>query len=763
MFPSLAVFQTHTASPARSRPALHSMGIIQQRSETYSTTFATTEEYFLSLRNAVNECILITIGEVALKLYPFIQKNNRTNGHALEYAAWKSGIGLHTGLEILVMRYPKPLNSSTSSNNHRFMLKLVNKEPASAYNKDDLWVISSTLEFSQSECVLCRSTWHGPSSQGTSEIDLISEQDNASMLKLSKSENILAVRLCNASSELLLVDRLDLLQHRAVSVKSIHCQQEPDLQRFQFPLQNFIANPTKRDPALLTYLLEDFTYASRVEEVYEDSVKEFSLNDDQSRMLRQTLDSVAGNCSKTAPITLCHGVFGAGKSFLLAVMIISLFRLFYPEESMSDEADSDADEKIEEGAKKNRNGTPRPIKILFSSNTNIAVDRVLISLKEMSFQKFVRVGSLRRISRSIYSHTVQLQNGSNDIEELQRILRDDSDLSDKEIEDIQDTIKRFKSQNSMRLLNDAFVVGTTCLGCHYSLANINDNNQLVFPIVILDECSQITEPMSLLPLAGFVCRRAILVGDPLQLPPTLPQASIKAPASGTIGLDITLFERLQRCGLDPVMLRTQYRCHPKISQIANSLFYSSQLQNGVTSLQRSPLHPSIPTVSFFNVSNGREKQSGSGSFYNDEECIAIVRELQKFVSICREDAEDLEAEDVGVISLYKLQASKISLAISNCTGLFFNNAVDGANSGRKKSKVTVSTVDAFQGGEKEIIFLSTVRSNNTGAGVGFTDEPRRLNVALTRARRHLIIFGHRETLSRSELWRSVLTQIDAVQ
>lgn len=66
----------------------------------------------------------------------------------------------------------------------------------------------------------------------------------------------------------------------------------------------------------------------------------------------------------------------------------------------------------------------------------------------------------------------------------------------------------------------------------------------------------------------------------------------------------------------------------------------------------------------------------------------------------------------------------------------------------------VSTVDAFQGGEREIILLSTVRAN--GKTVGFTDDPSRLNVALSRAKTHLIVFGHLPTLERSTTWRYVL-------
>ena len=98
----------------------------------------------------------------------------------------------------------------------------------------------------------------------------------------------------------------------------------------------------------------------------------------------------------------------------------------------------------------------------------------------------------------------------------------------------------------------------SCGSSLYPKVNDDDDQEPVeinFPLVILDECSQITEPLSLLPLGMFGCKRAVLVGDPLQLPPTLPPSS----NSHVAGLERTLFQRLEACGLEPILLRTQYR------------------------------------------------------------------------------------------------------------------------------------------------------------------------------------------------------------
>lgn len=122
------------------------------------------------------------------------------------------------------------------------------------------------------------------------------------------------------------------------------------------------------------------------------------------------------------------------------------------------------------------------------------------------------------------------------------------------------------------------------------------SNFLSFPITILDECSQMTETTSLLPLASFGCQKCLLIGDPKQLPPTLPSADV-----GITGLELTLFERLSS-NIKPLQLRTQYRCQKEIAEIANSLFYDNMLING--SKYSENLLSAIPIVSFFNIKLG---------------------------------------------------------------------------------------------------------------------------------------------------------------
>jgi superfamily I DNA and/or RNA helicase len=257
------------------------------------------------------------------------------------------------------------------------------------------------------------------------------------------------------------------------------------------------------------------------------------------------------------------------------------------------------------------------------------------------------------------------------------------------------------------------------------------------------------EPLSLMPLTRSGCSRLVLVGDPQQLPPTLAHAETVPSPDTNMGyveadgcrqltnllscltdrsLARALFSRLALCdsSLAPLMLRTQYRLHPALSSLSNFLFYKGMLRDGVKAEERLPIVPEMPTLWVLNVACGTESRTKGNSYTNSDEALVVDR-VVKLVQ------EHVEAENVGVISLYKAQAYRILDSV-------------------KATGVQVSTVDAFQGAEKEVIVLSTVRT----ARLGFIESPERLNVALTRAKRHLVLVGHVAALSASNMWRALL-------
>jgi superfamily I DNA and/or RNA helicase len=137
-----------------------------------------------------------------------------------------------------------------------------------------------------------------------------------------------------------------------------------------------------------------------------------------------------------------------------------------------------------------------------------------------------------------------------------------------------------------------------------------------------------TEPLSLLPITRLKPTKALFLGDPLQLPPTITTPS----QTPSLSLDRTLFERLAESGHTvPIMLRTQYRCHPDIANISNGLFYSGALVHGCSPRRVSPLQDSLDPVVFIDVGQGVEE--GSGSVMNRSEADAVCAIVKTLVEL----------------------------------------------------------------------------------------------------------------------------------
>jgi superfamily I DNA and/or RNA helicase len=258
------------------------------------------------------------------------------------------------------------------------------------------------------------------------------------------------------------------------------------------------------------------------------------------------------------------------------------------------------------------------------------------------------------------------------------------------------------------------VVGVTCAATAFP---IMANQRFTF--VLLDECFQQTEPTSLLPIA-FGCPRLVCCGDPLQLPPTL----TKEAASG---YGRPLFSRLMGA-FPPVLLSVQYRCHPSISAICSRLFYANRVQNGVTAADRSPLF-GLPTLCVFDVAYG-EEQYQRGSILNMAEGITVVTLVRCLLDL------GVARTDIGVIAFYRSQVETIAEPLAD---------------GSKRAIIDVSTVDAFQGDEREVIIITTAKTTK----MSFVESRERINAAISRARQHLFIVTNVRPLTDSELWNVV--------
>ncbi|KAF7639132.1 hypothetical protein Mgra_00001367 [Meloidogyne graminicola] len=260
-----------------------------------------------------------------------------------------------------------------------------------------------------------------------------------------------------------------------------------------------------------------------------------------------------------------------------------------------------------------------------------------------------------------------------------------------------------------------------------------------FRCVLIDESTQATEPEVMVSVVKGA-RQLVLVGDHCQLGPV-----IMCKKSANSGLGQSLFERLVILGNRPLRLQVQYRMHPVLSSFPSNVFYEGSLQNGVTEVERrldafSWQFPNPEKPMMFWNCNGQEELGSSGTSYlNRSEAVNV----EKFVT--RLLQAGFSPDQLGIITPYEGQRAYVVQFMQTQGSLHSKLYLD----------IEVENVDAFQGREKDIIIVTCVRSNETG-GIGFLNDPRRLNVALTRAKYGLIIIGNAKVLSKQSLWHHLL-------
>ena len=248
---------------------------------------------------------------------------------------------------------------------------------------------------------------------------------------------------------------------------------------------------------------------------------------------------------------------------------------------------------------------------------------------------------------------------------------------------------------------------------------------------LLDEVGQGTEPQTIIPLSHAAPgARVVMIGDHKQLPPTV----LSGEATFN-DLQTSLFQRLcETPGFKRCMLEVQYRMHPTIARWPSYALYDGMLSNGDVTLRLSPPGgfpwPKDCAIAFVHV-EGREQTEGT-SFENPHQVSAVCHICKLF-----RDA-GYAPRDIAVMTWYDGQRKALRRTLSR--------------------DWTVASVDSYQGQERNITILSTVRSN-AKSQIGFVDDPRRLNVAVTRARRGCVIVGDYETLQIGDqdgAWNSLL-------
>ena len=321
---------------------------------------------------------------------------------------------------------------------------------------------------------------------------------------------------------------------------------------------------------------------------------------------------------------------------------------------------------------------------------------------------------------------------------------------------------QLETQAAQFVLRNADVVCATCVGAGDDLLE-----GFTFRVACVDEAAQCPEPAAMIPVCkALTC---VLVGDAKQLPPTV--TSMDALRAG---LGVSLFERMERLGVTPDLLDRQYRMHPDLAAFPSAKFYGGRVASDPAPADRPPppgmdwvlsRSRSPYPVLFVEVDGGREVREKDGlSISNPREARAAVAVADALLSASRTGTGVSGASDVGIIAPYAAQVRKVrELWTERSGGLVRGRARDEPKKIRDDDRMDgleVHSVDGFQGREKEVIVLCTTRAND-GGKMGFVRDDRRMNVAMTRAKRGLIVLGNRATLASDPTWREWLAWIDA--
>ncbi|MFW5759915.1 MAG: AAA domain-containing protein [Cyclobacteriaceae bacterium] len=400
--------------------------------------------------------------------------------------------------------------------------------------------------------------------------------------------------------------------------------------------------------------------------------------------------------------------------------------------------------------------------VLVCAPSNAAVDLLVEKLDQAGIS-VVRIGHPARVEESILSKTVDAQISQNphyrNIKHLRKKAEEFRRLAGKYKRNFGKAERQQRKllyQEASRYLNDADMLE------HIILANLFSEKQVIactlvgsanqflkgktFSTVFIDEAAQALEPACWIPI--LKSERVIMAGDHHQLPPT-----IKSPEAAREGLSKTLFAKCMENQQVDKLLQTQYRMHEQIMGFSSAYFYENSLKADPGVADRRLLENEEPVLFIDIAGAGYQEQLNkeSKSLENKEEAVLLLKHLWDYLEKITPERIMAENIQIGVISPYRAQASYL-----------YEQVLNNLNWCPFLPYLTIDTVDAFQGRERDIIYISMVRSNTTGE-IGFLKDIRRMNVAMTRARMKLVMVGDSATLCSYPFYLKLLDYMHEIE
>ena len=409
-----------------------------------------------------------------------------------------------------------------------------------------------------------------------------------------------------------------------------------------------------------------------------------------------------------------------------------------------------------------------PVLVVAPSNT--AVDLLSEKLADIGLN-VLRIGNPAKVSDKLLSLTLDSRmaehSAMKEIKKLKKRAAEFKDMAHKykrsfgsaereqrkalfdEARNIMKEVERTEQYILDDVISKARVIAATLVGAnHYTIRNLR------YATAVIDEAGQALEPACWIPI--LKTSRLVLAGDHYQLPPT-----VKSQEAAQGGLSTTLLEKC--VALHPgavTLLEEQYRMHRRIMGYSSEVFYASRLQAHAT-VAGHTLFEGDPPLAFIDTAGcGFDERPEGPGLTNPEEAAFLVRHVTRLLSdlVAREDrgsgqtarttgstsasgsgpmgGSGTTLPSVAIISPYRNQVHLLKELVAASPVLR-----------EWGDRLSVNTIDSFQGQERDIVYIGMTRSNADNR-VGFLTEVRRMNVAMTRARKKLVVIGDSATLSR---------------
>ncbi|PWK16661.1 putative DNA helicase [Arcicella aurantiaca] len=394
-------------------------------------------------------------------------------------------------------------------------------------------------------------------------------------------------------------------------------------------------------------------------------------------------------------------------------------------------------------------------KILVVAPSNTAVDLLSEKLSEEGLN-VLRVGNPARVSERLQRLTLESKMADHDyLKETKRLRKQAQEFKNmahkykrsfgkaerdqrKALFDEAHRIMKEVDNTEQYIIDDLLtktqVVTATLVGAnHYTVRN------LTYQTIVIDEAGQALEPACWIPI--LKAQKVILAGDHCQLSPT-----IKSNEAAKNGLSKTLLEKCIELHPEAVtLLEEQYRMNENIMGYSSAVFYDDKLK-AHQSVAKSLLFTDDTPLLFIDTAGcGFDEKLEGTSSTNPDEATFTFKHINLFVEeLHRKDFNANNFPSIAVISPYKQQINLLKEQFEHSADLQ-----------KYKDNISVNTIDSFQGQERDVVYISLTRSNDKGE-IGFLADIRRMNVAMTRARKKLVVIGDSATLGQHPFYANFI-------